>query len=272
MFGMAAFFMIRRSGHDLAAYALLLLVPGFIYVTYQNFGNDPQWVWFLGLAIFALRPESGVGKIFGQDLRLLMGGAAWVALALNFPSLFSNATSPLSHAQMDAARFEPMIPSALGHQDIFVRTDRGNAMVALVHRDRESAAWARYAPIVDRAPLSEFGAVVFPYCEWASGSRAYLERVAEELVQDGLTPESQVLFADSLAGLWLFGPFTPLSGGAPWYYGGLTGLENADYLVIPKCAFVAGLREIMIKELKTSELRFSLVRDTEIYAVFEVTP
>ena len=66
MLGMAAFFMVRRSGQDAAAYALLLLVPGFIYVTYQNFGNDPQWIWFLGLVIFALRPESGVGNLAGH--------------------------------------------------------------------------------------------------------------------------------------------------------------------------------------------------------------
>lgn len=272
MLGMAAFFMVRRSGHDAAAYALLLLVPGFIYVTYQNFGNDPQWISFLGLAIFMLRPESGAGQIAGRDLRLLMSGAAWIALALNFPSLFANATSPISHARMDAARFLPMIPESMGHQDIFVRNDRGNAMTALVHQDRQSLVWARYESIADRAPLSEFEGITFPYCEWASGSRAYLERVAEELGRDGLTPDSQVLFADSLAGLWLFGPFRPLEGGAPWYYGGLTGLENADYLVIPKCAFVAGLRRIMIKELKSSEFEYSLVQDSELYALFAVMP
>lgn len=272
LLGGSAFFMVRRSGHDVAAYALLLLVPGFIYVSYQNFGNDPQWIWFLGLVLFMLRPESGFGQIARQDLRLLMGGAAWVALALNFPSLFANATSPISHARMDAARFQPMIPEALGHQDIFVRNDRGFAMTALVHRDRQDPDWTRYQTIADRAPLSEFEGITFPYCEWASGSRAYLERVAEELVRDGLTPDAQVLFADSLAGLWLFGPFKPLEGGAPWYYGGLTGLENADYLVIPKCAFVAGLRSIMIEELKPSEFGFSLVRDRELYALFAVGP
>lgn len=272
LLGGSTFFMVRRSGHDVTAYALLLLVPGFIYVTYQNFGNDPQWIWFLGLVLFTLRPESGFGQIAGQDLRLMMGGAAWIALALNFPSLFANATSPISHARMEPSRFQPMIPQTYGNQDIFVRNDRGNAMTALVHLDREDPNWARFQTIADRGPLSEFEGITFPYCEWASGSRAYLERVAEELVRDGVTQDAQVLFADSLAGLWLFGPFKPLKGGAPWYYGGLTGLENADYLVIPKCSFVAGLRGIMIEELKSSDYTFSLNRDSELYALFAVEP
>ncbi|MDA8586462.1 hypothetical protein N9L47_09370 [Rhodobacteraceae bacterium] len=270
--GIAAIFMIRRSGQEVAGYAMLLLVPGFIYVTYQNFGNDPQWIWFLALVIFALRPEVGVGQIAGHDLRLLMSGAAWMALAVSFPSLFANATSTITHASMDETRFMPMLPDDRGHQDIFIRRDRAQTMTAQVHRDRVDPNWSRYSEEVDRSALSELNGISFPHCEWMAGSRAYLERIAEELRADGVTSDDQVLPADILAGLWMFGPFKPLDGGAPWYYGGLTGLENADYLMVPKCVFVAKIRRIMLKELNEADTDLTLVSDNDLYALFTVTP
>ena len=48
--------LLRQSGRTLEGLVLLLLVPGFFYVTYQNFRNDPQWLWLLGLLLFTLRP------------------------------------------------------------------------------------------------------------------------------------------------------------------------------------------------------------------------
>ncbi len=269
-FGIAAILLVRRSGHNAAASAVFLLVPGFIYVTYQNFGNDPQWIWFLGLAVFALRPEAGVAQFAGRDLRTIMGSAAWVALALNFPSLFGNATSHITHASLETEGFAPMIPNENGHQDIYVRNDRGNAMTAIVHQDRMDPNWARYSVMASRDPLVEFEGATFPFCEWAAGSRAYMERVAEDLRDDGLNADSQFLLADGLSGLWMFGPFKPLEDGAPWYYGGLTGLENADYLVVPKCVFVAALRDIIINELKAAKVEVSLIRDTDLYALYVV--
>ena len=68
----------------------------------------------------------------------------------------------------------------------------------------------------------------------------------------------------------MFGPFDTLEGGAPWYYGGLTGLENADYVLIPKCSFVARVRGIMVEDLQTANATYDLVRDNALYALFAV--
>ena len=40
----AAVIALRQAKVETGGLILLLLVPGFFYVTYQNFGNDPQWV------------------------------------------------------------------------------------------------------------------------------------------------------------------------------------------------------------------------------------
>ena len=47
---------------------LLLLVPGFFYVTYQNFANDPQWIYIIPLILLALRPVKLIRNSFGWSL------------------------------------------------------------------------------------------------------------------------------------------------------------------------------------------------------------
>ena len=83
-------------------------------------------------------------------------------------------------------------------------------------------------------------------------------------------PGWQLFVADLLVAFWLFGPYEPLQGGAPWYYGNLSGLENADYLVVPKCGFVPEARNIIIDELNASDIPLSTVADTELLALFAV--
>ncbi len=270
LLGVAIALLVRRAGHEASGLALLLLVPGCIYVTYQNFGNDPQWIWLLGVLVFALRPMPGVGVVAGHDLRLVMGGAAWLALAVNFPSLLVNATSTTNHAAFAKERFIPMLPVEMGHPDIYIRIDRAYMMTAQVDLDRELEEWAAYQEVVERAPLYEFEGVTIPQCEWMAGSRAYFERLSTELKADGVVPGSQLFVSDILSAFWLFGDFDVLEGGAPWYYGGLTGLENADYVVIPKCSFVSRVRGIMIEDLQASGAGFDLVRDNALYALFSV--
>jgi hypothetical protein len=268
--GVAMALMVRRSGQDAAGLAVLLLVPGFIYVTYQNFGNDPQWIWLLGIVIFALRPAPETTEVAGHDLRLVMGGAAWVALALNFPSIVANVTSTANHAAFDTSRFIPMLPREMGHQDIYIRKDRAYTMTAQVHLDREQDEWAEFSDTVQREPLIAFEGVTLPQCEWMAGSRAYFERLSRDLVEAGFGAGSQLYVTDILSAFWMFGPFDTLEGGAPWYYGGLTGLENADYVLIPKCSFVARVRGIMVEDLQTANATYDLVRDNALYALFAV--
>ncbi len=268
--GVAAYVLLRRIGDDLAALALVLLVPGFIYVTYQNFGNDPLWLWLLAVLLMALRPVAGRASLKGHDLRGIMAGAAVAALALSFPSLVSHATSTLRHASYDTSQYRPMIPAVEAHQDIFIREGRAFKMTANVNRDQELESWARYSELAKRGPLPEFEGLTFPYCNWLAGTLASLERMAEDLAEAGLPSGSQLFVTDNLSALWLFGDFAPTTGGAPWYYGGLSGFENADYVVIPKCALVARVRGIMIGDLKGSGAGFSLVRDNEILALFKV--
>jgi hypothetical protein len=226
---------------------------------------------FLPVLLLALRPDAGCGEMFGIDLRQAMTGTAIAAFAVFFPSFFNIATSPLAHLSFDKARFLPMLPETSGHQDIFIRRDRAYMMTAQVFRDHEAGPWERYAEEVGRPPASEFQGVRFPSCEWSAGSRALFESLGADLASAGLPEGSRLLTADLLSAYHLFAPLEPPKGSAPWYYGGLTGLENADYVLVPKCAFTAGVRRIVLGEMQASGAEFSLVRDNELYALFSVS-
>ena len=264
-----AVFLLRQSGRIREGLILVLLIPAFLYITYQNFGNDPKWYVFIAVLLMALRPAPGEHTVAGIDLS---DGAAWLAaaaIALYFPSLFNMALSPINHAALETDRFIPMVPSRDGESDIFIRLDRANTITAEVYLDERVPVWAKYAEDAERLPPVEIGGVTFPHCEFLAGSRAFFVEIAADLERANIPEGSQFYTTDILTAIWLFGPYAPLRNGAPWYYGEFSGLENADYVLVPKCSFVSRVHRIMIDELTGAEVPLTLVRDNDLYALFE---
>lgn len=268
--GITAALVIRSVRNDATGFAVLLMIPAFLYVSYQNFGNDPQWLIFLPVLLLALLPKDGEARVLGVDARRVGTFASVAAFAVIFPSLFNIALSPVKHLSYGQARFLPMLPEAAGHQDVFIRRDRAYMMTAQVYRDQEPGPWVGYAEEVRRPPIPEFQGVRFAHCEWMAGSRALLETLGADLAAAGLPDGSRLFAADLIAAYWFFAPVTPPKGSAPWYYGKLTGLQNTDYVMVPKCAFTAGVRNIVLREMAASEATFTLVRDNELMALFRV--
>ncbi|AZQ66161.1 hypothetical protein EF888_02860 [Silicimonas algicola] len=268
--GIAAVFLVRRAGHGLLALGLLWLVAGSIYVTYQNFGNVPQWLYLMPVLLLALRPATDEARVPGGSLRQGMTVLAIIAVTLEFPSLYNAFRVNFEHLAFDPARFVRMLPDP-AQGDLFIRTDRGYMMTANVDLDRSMPQWARYSEVVDRPPLAELKGATFPACEWMAGSRAYFETLGQAMAEAGVPEGGQVFVADILSAFWLFGDLAPLGGGAPWYYGGLTGLDHADFVMVPKCSFVQRVRGIMVEDLKAVEDRLELVRDDDLMALYRVS-
>jgi hypothetical protein len=266
----AAALVIRSVRQDLSGFAAFLLVLAFLYITYQNFGNDPQWLIFLPVLLLAVMPDPGDAKVLGVDAAKLGGLTVVAAFVVFFPSLFNIAMSPIKHLSYNTARFLPMVPEAAGHQDIFIRRDRAYMMTAQVYRDQEAGPWEKYAEEIGRRPMPEFQGVQFPHCEWMAGSRALLETLGADLAEADLPEGARLFTADLIAAYWFFAPVTPPKGSAPWYYGKLTGLQYTDYVMVPKCAFTTGVRNIVLGEMAASEATFTLVRDNDLMALFQV--
>ncbi|MEP6319163.1 MAG: hypothetical protein ABJ074_02090, partial [Paracoccaceae bacterium] len=235
----------------------------------QNFGNDPTWLLFLAFLVLAYRPKTGFATVMGVDLRGAMNVISLVAVLINLPSLYTSALSPIEHFAFDESRFMPFLDDP-AHNDLFVRRDRAHLMTATIALDDAPGVWEKYREDAGRSDIPEVAGVQFPMCELGAGSRAYMSEVAAQLVTDGIPAGSQFFSTGLLSAFWLYGDFAPLKSGAPWYYGDLTGLENADYVLIPKCVYVERVRRLMIADLQNANTPLTLLHDNALYALYEV--
>lgn len=266
--GVAVAMLIRRAGHDaMGLVVFALLFPGFIFISYQNFGNDPTWLLFLFFLVLVYRPDVGFGGVMGIDLRAAMSVLSLIALLINLPSLYTTAMSPIANLTFDQDRFMPFLNDP-AQDDFFVRKSRANQMSALIALDDADGVWQKYREDAGRSDVPEVAGVRFPMCELAAGSRAYVTEIVAQLKADAIPNGSQFFSTGLLSAFWLYGDFEPLQNGAPWYYGDLTGIENADFVLIPKCVFVERVRRLMIAELQNAQIPLTLLHDNALYALY----
>ena len=236
MLALAVLVMLRLKarGEVTVLAVLALMLPGAIYVTYQNYGNDPLWLILPGVVLLALPP----GGWRGAPL------AGALALAMIAPQALNIALSPLRQVSQPAAAYAALFPGVAGRDDI-----RG--------------VTARMETIAATVPLEGEG------CTLTSGAVGMMRRQAAALEAAGLAGE-RLLAADIFNFLWLFGDFPPLGGGAPWYYGGLPGGEGATLLVVPDCPADPGVSRAILAGVEAAGLAREAVLATEDMQVFRL--
>ena len=270
---LAGVILLRQARVETGGLILLLLLPGFFYVTYQNYGNDPQWLALLAILLLALRPEPEkvLRNGFGWPLREALGVAAAMALALSVASYANLAYSPLRHLRADVAEYGPLLPRAERHADLQVLSLRFNRVEARVPLDGPGTGLERYRPQAEREAPPRFMGEDLEECSLEMGLLAVMDAMARDLDAAGLAEGRSALVADMFSSFWLFGAVEPLQGGAPWYYGGLPGWEDADYLLVPRCPRIPQVRDSMIEEIKTRGIPETLteIRRTPLYILYD---
>ncbi len=211
---------------------LALILPGAIYVSYQNYGNDPFWLVLWGFVLLALALETGARP-------LQFGGA--IALALIAPVAINIGVSPLRHVIQPASAFSPLLPE---HADL-----RG--------------VTARFDTIAAQWPLGELDGD----CKLASGAVGYMRAMAQTLEEEGFAGE-RVYAAGLFNPFWLLADLKPLQGGAPWYYGGLSGIEDASLFVLPECNIRPEFKELVMREITARGIKLVPVFQDEQMAVY----
>ncbi len=269
MVAIAGVIFLRQAGVAAGGLILLTLLPGFFYVTFQNFGNDPQWLLLLGLLVLALRPVGLVANSWGWDMRQALGVTAAMALALAAPSFFNLAYSPYRHLFIDVAEYTPILPRGGINTDLQAASIRALRVDGRIAMDGPGSGLEAYATGAERDPLSTFMGETFPYCTTELGLPSVSDAIVRDLEAAGLAGDKKVFVADLLSSLWLFGDLRPLDHGAPWYYGGLPGYDTADYLLVPLCPVTQEVQyDILnaITERGTDNL--NEIRRTPLYILF----
>ncbi|WP_420861100.1 hypothetical protein [Algirhabdus cladophorae] len=265
---LAGIILLRQGKRDTAGMTLLLLAPAFWYVSYQNFGNDPQWLMLLAVLLFAWRPEHGVTNGNGWDMRQAVTFVGIAALALSLPSLVNLAYSPYRHMQRDVANFEPILPAMADHHDLQLfgirahRTDKRTLFT--------TDELAAYEDGAKREDPPEWQGETFEYCTIELGLVAWYEAMSKSLAEGGFADgQSSIFTTDLFSPFWLYGDFVPAPQAAPWYYGGLDGLAASDYILVPFCPVGPPLRSLIIREMNEAGVDAREVQRTDLYVLYE---
>ncbi len=265
----AGVILLRQSKENIGGLVLLLLVPGFFYVTYQNFGNDPQWLLLLAVLLMAFRPTREMRNGLGWDMRSALKINAAVALALAAPSFFNLAYSPFRHLKIDTSDYTPLLPRATLHSDIYATKLRATRTDARIPLPAEGTGLQAYAEAAGRDEPTIFMGETLPRCELTLGLPAWFDVVVQDLESAGLAKGKRLFAADLFSSEWLFGSFVPLKNGAPWYYGGLPGIKSADFLLIPLCPVTPKIRAQILTSIEKAGLDFREIRRTPLYILYE---
>ncbi|MFT6223845.1 MAG: hypothetical protein ACJA1F_001691 [Paracoccaceae bacterium] len=268
LIAVASVIVLRQGQRAVEGLLLLLLLPGFFYVTFQNFGNDPQWLMLLGVLLAAQRPAQGVYNARGWSMAQATLLLAVAALAMSSASFFNMLYSPFRHAATDVSVFTRMLPRDARHTDLMVMTTRAwNIDVTQPMTGIGAALWPVPAK-ADRPAPGFFNGEVLTGCDLKGGMVGWLQLVADDLRAAGYAG-APVYVADLFSGIWLFGPFARLPGGAPWYYGGLSGFAGARYVVVPVCAVSQAVRKKITAQIDATGVAMTQVRRTPFYTLFE---
>ena len=267
---LAGIIFLRQSGQGAEGLWLLLLVPGFFYVTYQNWANDPQWLLFLTVFLLATAPKDNAANGFGWPLRSATMVTALVAFALISSSFFNMAYSPFRHLKVDADRYVQFLPRATVHGDLFATRLRAYRADQRGPLDVTGTGLAAYQDIPEAIEVANFRGEDLPVCAVELGMIAWFETIVTDLEAAGHAGK-KIFAADLFSSHWLFGEFAPIPQGAPWYYGGLPGFENADLLIVPLCPIIHEVRSAVLKDIEESGAELAEIQRTKLYILYKIT-
>ena len=256
---LAGIVLLRRSERMAEGLTLLLLAPGFIYITYQNYGNDPQWLVLLALILLSAR-----GSASYQGALRITGA---VAMAIGFGSLLNLTTSPIRHYLLESKTPTALITGDPRAADIISSKARLYSVSQSQQLTGADSPYAAAAYVDPEAEPVRVNGEVLADCDLSSGFNAYFEVASRDLEGAGYGG-SAVLAADLLGAFWLYGDFKPVEGSAPWYYAGASGIENADYVLVPICPTGRSQRKAILKGIDAAGWGLEEVRRTALYILF----
>jgi hypothetical protein len=271
---LAAVVVLRTGGHPAAGLGVLLLVPAFIYITAQNFGNDPKWTWLLALMLLALRPAEGQRALGGLPARASLSVLAAGLFMVSAPSFVNMAASPFRNLAEGGAGYVPLVPREprLAGIEVWEENARRYNVVRAADGPGSGLEWARAG--ANRPDLPVLKGETLEDCALNSGLLAQAQTIAADLAANGFGG-AQIVNADLLNLYWMFEPsLVPLQGGAPWLYDGMPGWPAAEYVLVPHCPVHPRSRALWVSninallELGTVEL--AEVRRTPLYTLHEI--
>lgn len=269
---LAAVVVLRSGGRPEAGLAVLVLLPAAIYVTAQNFGNDPKWMWLLGLILLATRPEAGRLAAFAWDARGALSVIASGLLVASAPSFVNMISSPFRNWSEDPGAYIAMLPNRPRHDDFRVYVEQAMKVDLIRPGDGTGSGLEWTRDFIERKDPVVFMGEELEVCYQKSGFQGWARTIAADLVTAGYDGQ-QIFNVDLLNIYWLLEPsLPPLAGAAPWIYDGLPGWKAADLVLVPNCPLQPPVRayfaEKIAEKIAAGETRLTEVRRTPLYTLW----
>ncbi len=257
----AGFVLLRQARMTAESLVFLLLGAGWILVSHQNWQNDPLWLGVAGLILIGMSRDVLIYNRYGWPVQTAMRIVAAAFFVAAAPLWMTQAQSLLVHTSLKHATFSPAL-SDPRHADLQFRGVTGGPYSATI--PHPALAGKVIEPTV-------FAGVTMPVCQKSNGLVAELVQTGAALDGFVQTNGAQVLYADWVNGLWLFSKTEPLQGGAPWYYGGTTGFENAQFLVVPKCPMGQAVRGMILNAIEADgSLSAVLLEEAPLFYLYKM--
>lgn len=247
----------RRPALDPGGWRVLGLVlgfPAFVFVSWQNYGNDPIWLAALAIVLWSWARPGGEPRSDSAGLAVV----AIVMAAFVAPALANILYSPLRHLNQPRAAFRPLLPDNRGE---------GVMMVAA----RASGAWGQNTLI---APAGEeplrLADQILPECELQAGLVTMIEAQVDALRAMEPRLDQQPFVTDLFTPHWLFSDLKPLSGGTPWYYGDLPGMDAATHILVPICPADPTARAHIIGLIQAADLTLVPTAESDHFRLYEI--
>jgi hypothetical protein len=256
----AGFVFLRQARLVVEPLVFLLLGAGWVLISHQNWQNDPHWLIVAGLILIGLSRDIIIYNRFGWPIQTALRTSAIVFFAAGLPLWMTQAQSLVVHSGLNSSKFSAALKNP-HHDDLkFRRVQGGPYSVAVAH------------PALVAAPKEPtvFEGKTMSQCQKIDGLVAELVQTGVALDRFAQTHGTQVLYADWVNALWLFSSAEPLKGGAPWYYGGTAGFENAAYLVVPKCPMGQVVRGLVLNAITADDaLTVDFVEETSLFLLYK---
>jgi len=251
----------RKSGQMEEGLVVLLLLPVFSYITYQNWGNDPKWLLLLALYFWVNLPDKAIVVSFALPARDTLVVLLFIALTVIFPSVITMATSPVRAAFVYRADYKPLPMNQI--TDIWLPERRVSGMPIRVPMESMGPLF----PLQDPVEINGFE---FPDCNGAETIVPMLLKMAQEAEALENVRGQPVLTADVLSINWLYADLARVKGAAPWYYGDFSGFDNAAFLMVPMCPIKPNLRRSMVSRFDEAGYQLNEVFRSDLMVLYSI--
>lgn len=258
----AAVIFLRQARLQKEGLVILFLGLGWMLITYQNWENDPHWMAFAGLLLFPMSTKVELYNAYGWPLRSAIRFTGVGLIVMGVPLTYTQVQSVVLHNGLNATDFK--------------NTLAVNPQADLRFRDpKQGVVWVKtpFPPLSDGLPedkITRLGAEVLSNCHKDNGLFSDLQATGARLDEIAGTAGKTVLYADWVNALWMFSAVKPLPQGAPWYYGGAPGFQNADFLVVPMCPMGPFVRRIILQEITAdTSLQFEEIERNDLFILLK---